>query len=116
MLYQGSCHCGAIKFEAEGELDHVVDCNCSYCSRKGGLLWFVPRASFKLHSGDDKLTVYRFNKHRIEHRFCATCGCQPFAYAQDQKGGEVAAINARCLENVDLQRLKRHQYDGRSAQ
>ena len=64
MHYQGSCHCGDITFEAEGEIDHAIECNCSFCSRKGTLLWFVPRAKFKLNSGEDKATLYKFNKHR----------------------------------------------------
>ena len=46
MKYQGGCHCGGIKFEAEGDLKGVLACNCSICSRKGSLLWFVPRENF----------------------------------------------------------------------
>lgn len=115
MHYQGSCHCGDITFEADGEIDHAIECNCSHCSRKGTLLWFVPRTKFKVNSGEDKTTVYKFNTHRIEHRFCPTCGCQPFAFGTDPAGNEMAAINVRCVEGVDLTTLKRHQYDGRSS-
>ena len=50
MMYEGSCHCGAITFEAEGTLEQIMDCNCSHCSRKGYLLWFVPRSQFRLKS------------------------------------------------------------------
>ncbi|MGR8981112.1 MAG: GFA family protein [Gammaproteobacteria bacterium] len=38
MKHKGSCHCGRIAFEAEGELEQVMDCNCSICSRRGSLL------------------------------------------------------------------------------
>jgi len=41
MKYQGSCHCGSIKFVAEGELSEVLSCNCSICQKKGSLLWFL---------------------------------------------------------------------------
>ncbi|MFZ1244960.1 MAG: GFA family protein, partial [Azonexus sp.] len=44
MIYKGSCHCGKVAFEVEGELTNLMDCNCSICQRKGALLWFVPRA------------------------------------------------------------------------
>ena len=115
MLYQGSCHCGLLKFEAEGTLEQVVECNCSYCSRKGFLLWFVPRAQLKISSGEGKSTIYKFNKHKIEHHFCPVCGCQPYGFAQDQEGREMVAVNARCVEDVDLSTLKRHAYDGKSA-
>ena len=42
-MHKGSCHCGNMKFEVEGELTQVVSCNCSICARKGALLWSVPR-------------------------------------------------------------------------
>ena len=38
MRYKGSCHCGQIAFEVEGELDTALSCNCSICARKGALL------------------------------------------------------------------------------
>ncbi len=41
MKYKGSCHCGKVAFEVEGELNEAMACNCSMCSRKGSLLWFV---------------------------------------------------------------------------
>lgn len=37
MHYKGSCHCGQIAFEVEGELTQVADCNCSICTRMGAL-------------------------------------------------------------------------------
>ena len=112
MKYQGSCHCGAVKFEAEGEIKQVMACNCSICSRKGSLLWFIPRDNFRLVSGNP--STYTFNKHFIKHRFCATCGIHPYAEAADCSGKPMAAINARCLEGVDLAALPVKQFDGRS--
>ncbi|HET6587333.1 MAG TPA: GFA family protein, partial [Oleiagrimonas sp.] len=43
MSHQGSCHCGRVAFEVEGDPEQLIECNCSHCSRKGYLLWFVPR-------------------------------------------------------------------------
>lgn len=47
MTYTGSCHCGQVAFTVEGELAQAIECNCSHCSRKGYLLWFVPRAGLR---------------------------------------------------------------------
>ena len=47
-MYSGSCHCGRIAFEVEGEVSEVKECICSHCSRKGYLLWFVPRTQLRL--------------------------------------------------------------------
>ena len=61
------------------------------------------------------MSSYFFNKHVIEHRFCPACGTQPFAYGRDPKtGADTVAINARCLEGIELGGLRRMPYDGRS--
>lgn len=115
MIYQGSCHCGDIVFEAEGEIGPVVECNCSHCSRKGVLLWFIGRDKMTLKTPESAMTTYHFNKHVIDHLFCKRCGCQPFGLGVDPKGNRMAAINVRCVEGIDLTALKRIPYDGLSA-
>src|SRR5258706_477946 len=77
MIHKGSCHCGRISFEVDGEMDKVIECNCSHCSRKGYLLWFVPRDKLRIITGENDLATYTFNKHVIKHHFCPTCGCAP---------------------------------------
>jgi hypothetical protein len=113
-MYSGSCHCGRISFEIDGECSEAMECNCSHCSRKGYLLWFVPREKLHLKSGDGEYSTYQFNKHAINHHFCSTCGCAPFATGKAPTGAETAAINIRCLEGVDLVAIKRIPVDGRS--
>lgn len=114
MIYKGSCHCGRIGFEVEGELRQVMECNCSHCSRKGYLLWFVPRQQLRLATPEANLATYTFNKHVIKHHFCPSCGCAPFGFGVDPSGAATAAINARCLEGVELSTLDRTAVDGRS--
>src|SRR5688572_30027248 len=114
MAYQGSCHCGRIAFEVEGEVAQAIECNCSHCSRKGYLLWFVPREQLRLSTPDSDLSTYTFNKHVIQHHFCDECGCAPFGTGVDPQGKQTAAVNVRCLEGVDLTTLKRMPFDGRS--
>jgi len=114
-IFQGGCHCGRIRFEVEGELGAVVDCNCSMCRRRGGLLWFVPRDALRLQTGVGDLCTYSFNKHAIHHHFCPTCGIAPFSEAADPGSGLGAAVNVRCLEGVDLGALVITPYDGAHA-
>src|SRR5690242_5358313 len=103
MKYHGSCHCGNIAFDVEGELTGAMSCNCSICQRKGTLMWFVPRAQLTLLTPESNLSTYTFNKHAIRHHFCAKCGMHPFGEAVDPKGNQMAAVNIRCLENIDLE-------------
>lgn len=114
MTYKGSCHCGKVAFEVEGKLDGATSCNCSICSRKGSLLWFVPRDKLRLLTSESDLRAYTFNKHRIKHYFCPTCGIHPFGEGTDPRGNRMAAVNARCLEGVDLESLPVKHFDGRS--
>jgi hypothetical protein len=113
MIYKGSCHCGQIAFEAEGELEQVIQCNCSICSKRGLLLWFVPHADFRLLTPEQNYATYTFNKHKIKHHFCTNCGCAPFGEGTSPKGEKMAAINTRCLDDVDLSPLKVREFDGR---
>lgn len=114
MIYKGSCHCGKVAFEVEGELQGAMECNCSICSRKGALMWFVPRTQLKLLTPEDALATYTFNKHTIKHQFCSTCGIHPYGEGVDPKGNAMAAINIRCLESVDIGSLPVQHFDGRS--
>ena len=74
MKYKGSCHCGAVAFEVEGEIEAAVACNCSICARKGALLWAAPRESLHVTAAEDTMSSYSFNRQAIVHRFCRTCG------------------------------------------
>lgn len=114
MTHRGSCHCGRVSFDVEGEPTQLMECNCSHCSRKGFQLWFVPRASFRLLSGEADLQEYTFYKHAIQHRFCRVCGTQPFAYGEHPKMGPMAAVNARCLPELDRSGIKIVPVDGKS--
>ena len=113
MIYQGSCHCGRIRYEVEGELGPVIECNCSHCSRKAYLLWFVPRDKLTLKTPAAEMATYHFNRHVIAHHFCPNCGCAPFGFGSDREGKPTAAINVRCLEGVEIADLERRPFDGR---
>jgi len=66
--YKGSCHCGKVAFEVEGELDGAMACNCSICSRKGSLLWFVPREQLRVLTSEEDIGTYTFNNVAMTSR------------------------------------------------
>jgi len=112
--YAGGCQCGRVRYEVQLDLGApVTSCNCSMCGRSGTLLTFVPAGQFKLLSGEDSLTDYLFNRHAIHHLFCNVCGIKSFARGMG-KDGPTVAINARCLEGVEIEQLNIHRFDGRS--
>ena len=114
MTHQGSCHCGRVKFDVDGEITSAMSCNCSICQRKGTLMWFVPRTALRLQTPEADLSTYLFNQHVIRHRFCANCGIHPFGEGTSPTGEAMAAVNLRCLEGIDLDAVPVHHVDGRS--
>lgn len=111
--YKGGCHCGKIQYEVEGDIQEVIDCNCSLCQKRGGLLWFTSGEHFKLLTPVSDVGTYTFNKHYIQHHFCGSCGIAPYSEGKKPDGSSAVAINVRCLENIDLAALKRKHVNGR---
>src|SRR3546814_7162845 len=71
MSFTGSGHCGAVKFNVDAQPPlKAISCNCSHCRRKGFLLSFFPAGQFTLIQGGESLRSYKFNTHKINHRFC----------------------------------------------
>jgi hypothetical protein len=114
MKYRGGCHCGKVAYEVEGDIQGVLSCNCTLCTKRGSLLWFTMRSNFRLLQGEQDMTTYLWNKHVIQHRFCNHCGIQSFALGTDPKGNEMAAINVRCLEDFDFSQVPVKYFDGRA--
>jgi len=112
--HTGGCHCGKIAYSFEGEIGEVLDCNCSLCQKRGGLLHFIPESAFTLKTARDDLGTYQFNKHHLDHHFCKTCGISPFTEGTDPKGNKMVAINVRCVDGLDIPDLKIKPFNGRA--
>jgi hypothetical protein len=110
--YEGGCHCGRVRFRVTGDLDNVVDCNCSMCTKKGILHLVVAPEAFEVLSGREELTTYRFNTGIARHTFCRHCGIHPF-YVPRSDPNKID-VNVRCLEGegIDLSKLKPRPFDG----
>ena len=113
--HQGGCHCGAVRYHVELDLTQpAITCNCSICLRTGAVLAFVSKPAFTLDQGEDNLSDYQFNHKVIHHLFCKTCGVRSFARGTLPDGTESIAINVRCIDGVELDKLALHPYDGKS--
>jgi hypothetical protein len=97
--YQGSCHCGAVRFEIETNFPELTMCDCSICKRKNALMVKVHESKFRLLSGAENLTEYQFHTKTARHYFCKTCGIYPFH--RKRVTPDNFGINVHCLENFD---------------
>lgn len=106
--YQGSCHCGAVKFEAELDLEQsTYRCNCSICRRTRFWPAVAREGGFRLLSGEAELTQYLFNTKKNEHYFCKHCGVRPFGIGTDTPIGKMYGVNLGCLAGVSEEELSR---------
>ena len=97
MIYQGGCHCGAVKFQVEAPANIEADyCNCSICRKSGILHLIVPLARFDLIAGEESLSQYTFNTGVAKHTFCKTCGVKPFYTPRSNPDG--VSVNVHCLD------------------
>ena len=101
--YHGSCHCGAVRFEAEIDLAQpTYRCNCSICSRNRFWAAVVTPGAFRLLEGKSAVQQYLFNSMRNEHYFCKTCGVRAYGLGNQ---GEMVGVNIGCLEDATPEEL-----------
>ncbi|KAI4925966.1 uncharacterized protein J4E92_006703 [Alternaria infectoria] len=120
--YDASCHCGAFKYSvtASPPLDDpsavLVECNCSICVSNGYLLIYVPNERIVFSNGSiEQLKSYSFGTKRMGHYFCGTCGASCMIRSKDPNFfAGMTCINARMLQGVELEKLKRKSVDGKS--
>jgi hypothetical protein len=110
--YTGGCHCGRVRFEVRSDLARVIECNCSICTRKGYLHLIVPPDRFRLLTGADDLTTYRFGTGVAAHHFCRDCGVASFYVPRSHP--DHVDVNVRCLDGVELDTLRIEPFDGRN--
>lgn len=95
---KGSCHCGAVAFEAQFDGDiETSKCNCSICTKTRFWKTLVPAGAFTLSKGEDALQSYRFGSDYIGHRTCGTCGVKVYGTVP-MEDMELVAISVPCLD------------------
>ena len=111
--YPGSCHCGAIRFEADIDFDEGIrKCNCSFCWKLGYRKSLVPFDALRVLSDREELGEYlpqdsAWPPGHVHHYFCTYCGAHPFShgYLEQEMGGDFWAVNVACLDDVSEETL-----------
>ncbi|HEX6767204.1 MAG TPA: GFA family protein [Polyangiaceae bacterium] len=111
-VYEGGCHCGRVRFRATLDLNDVVECNCSICTKKGFLHAIIAPEKFELASGADELTTYTFNTKTARHTFCKHCGIHAFYVPRSHP--DKIDVNVRCLDGVELVLVRPKPFDGKN--
>lgn len=111
--YSGSCHCGAVRYQADLDLSAGTNkCNCSLCTKARA--WFVFAKGgdrFRLIAGADAVAEYQWTPPGRPHpfltyAFCSACGIRTFARGQmESLGGTFHAVPVTSLDDVDPDEL-----------
>ena len=101
--YQGSCHCGKIRFETDLDLTQGSGkCNCSYCWKVRAWTMGIKPDAFRLLSGKEDAREYGFREGSTNHHvFCSHCGVRVYTYGYvEQIGGDYVAIQLSTLDDL----------------
>lgn len=97
--YQGSCHCGVVRFEIETDFPELTLCDCSICRRKNALMVKVHERNFSLLSGEESLAEYQFHTMTARHFFCRVCGI--YTFHRKRVTPDTFGVNVHCLSDFD---------------
>lgn len=115
MKYNGSCHCGAVKFEFESDaISSGIKCNCSICRRKGAVMtpFSLSSEDLKISIEEDALATYEFASGVAKHHFCRFCGIYPFHQTLRQPG--FYRVNLGCIDGLEATSIAFDVFDGAS--
>jgi len=98
-MFEGSCHCGAVRFAVDSPITELTTCDCSLCARRGARMAAVPEGALTVLAGAEMIGRYRWNTGVAEHCFCRNCGI--YVFHRKRMAPDHFGINAACLEGFD---------------
>jgi hypothetical protein len=113
--YNGSCHCGAVRFSYQGEeVTSGLRCTCSICSRKGAMM--SPEAisveTLKIEANAEDLGLYQFDTKIAKHYFCRRCGI--YTHNEMARKPGYCRVNLGCIDDLDSSAFEVTVFDGKN--
>ena len=107
-MIEGSCHCGAVRFEVAHAPDVVMSCNCSICRRLGTMAAHYSARDVKVSGAPD---TYIWGDRMLVFHRCKTCGCHTHSAPVDPASDRMS-VNARLLPPEILAAARIRRFDG----
>lgn len=105
--YKGSCHCGAVRFEAD--IDFAAGTavrNCTFCTKARAWKAFVKPASFRLVAGSEKAKGYHKHAQAPLKYHCEECRVRTHELGNaDYMGGDFVGVFLATLDDVKPKEL-----------
>jgi hypothetical protein len=110
-MIRGSCHCGAVQWQFEGQPETATACNCTIC-RRYGVLWIYDYEGEGVKvSGNTQCYI---RGKAIEFHFCPVCGCVTHWRGRGvrEDGRRRSAVNVRLAEPEAVASIPIRRLDG----
>jgi hypothetical protein len=111
MLIRGKCHCGNIAFSLTWEPEPAEiparACDCSFCSKHGGVWTSNPSGALEVVVEEPSLiSKYTFGTRAAEFHICARCGIVPIVTSRIEER-LYAVVSVNTFEGVEPSLLRR---------
>ena len=100
MKYSGSCLCGKVTYEIEGDFQNFYLCHCSRCRKDSGSAHsanlFSTTGMLKWLSGEEYVKTFNFRLEGHIKSFCSNCGS---ALPNIQMDGNLLVVPAGSIDS-----------------
>ncbi len=110
-MIEGSCHCGAVRFELADAPAWLTQCNCSLCRRTGGLWAHAEEDRIRILCGPDATIAYVWGDKTLATHSCRVCGCTTHWTSLDPASSRMA-VNCRMAEPEAIEGVRIRVFDG----
>jgi hypothetical protein len=100
--YTGRCHCGAVAYEADLDLESgTARCNCTFCAKHRSWVASGQPGDLRVTKGEEALGRYAAREGAgYEHCFCATCGIRVFSRGEIEGMGPFMTVQVATLDEA----------------
>jgi hypothetical protein len=108
----GGCHCGAVRYEAEGSPVYVPYCHCETCRKTTGapVVMFVMFEQEQVRFTKGERKIYA-SSPGVGRAFCPNCGT-PLTYEGDWAGKTIIEVHVSTLDDPETFVPDRHAFYG----
>jgi len=116
---EASCHCGTVKVTISHQPEYLQDCNCSLCSKSGGVWGYFTTMDVTISGETRSYTRNDYPQPAVEIHFCNNCGSTTHwvlteEYVASSGNNDRMGTNMRLFDSDDLVGIELRFADGKN--
>ncbi len=112
----GTCHCGAVRITLPRTSEFVNECNCTLCTKLGGLWCYFPEDAVRIEAAPGALAAYiraDLDETWLSTLHCTICGCTTHWTPLPERALDRMGVNLRMFAEDVLAGVEVRKVDGR---